>query len=460
MKRARFSDIKQWLHSADRKPLVIRGARQVGKTWLARQLAESAGLQLIEFNFEERKQDVSLFRTNDPHTTLREIGASRNIDIDPNNSLMFLDEIQATPQLLAKLRWFAENMPELAVIASGSLIDFALKEHEISMPVGRINYFYLEPLSFEEFLIARDKSSSLDYIKQYDISVEIPEVIHQQLMELFKEFMIIGGLPAAVENWSKEQSLLKVSQIHHDLLSTYRDDFGKYRGHVDIGILEDVLASVPRQLAQKFVYHRANPNLHSTKLNHAVSLLNKARVSHQVICSHSNGLPLAAETNKKYFKEILLDVGLCSAQLGLSLDDIQSTNEINLINKGGITEQATGQILRTIFPHFIDPVLYCWMREDAGTSSEIDYILQHNSQIIPLEVKAGRTGTLKSLHYFMGKKGFNTAVRVNSDYPSIVNINVKDTTGNPVNYRLLSIPFYLLGQTHRLLDVITHDSNL
>jgi len=332
------------------------------------------------------------------------------------------------------------------------LLDFALEEHSMSMPVGRIGYFYIEPLSFEEFLNANNKVGLLDYIKDYRLDSEVPDTIHNQLMELFKEYMIIGGLPAAVSNWSKEQSLIKVSQIHNNLLSAYRDDFGKYRGRISKDRLEDVMISVPKQLAQKFIYRRANPDMHSTQLNHALNLLNKARVSHKVISSHANGIPLAAETNDKYFKEILLDVGLCSAQLGLTLDEIQSTEEINLINKGGIAEQSVGQILRTVFPHFIDPALYCWMREDAGSSSEVDYILQHKSQVIPLEVKAGKTGTLKSLHYFMGKKGFNLAARVNSDYPSITDVKVKNTSGNPVQYKLISVPFYLLGQIHRLLE--------
>lgn len=453
MERACFIDLKKWLDSADRTPLVIRGARQVGKTWLVRQLAEAANLNLIEFNFEERRQDISLFRTNDPHITLREIGASRGIDVTPSNSLLFLDEIQAAPVLIQKLRWFAEKLPELAVIATGSLLDFALEEHVMSMPVGRIGYFYIEPLSFEEFLISRGKNGLFDYIKEYKLDADVPEVIHEQLMELFKEFMIIGGLPAAVSSWIKEKSLIKINQIHNNLLSTYRDDFGKYRGRIAQERLEEVMISIPKQLAQKFIYRQANPDIHSIQISRALNLLNKARLSHKVISTHSNGIPLAAEASEKYFKEILLDIGLCSAQLGLTLDAIQSTKEINLINKGGLAEQAAGQILRTVFPYFIDPALYCWIREDATANAEVDYVLQHKTHVIPLEVKAGKTGTLKSLHYFMGKKKFNFAVRVNSDYPSVVDINIKDTASNLVQYKLLSIPFYLLGQVHRLIDL-------
>ncbi len=383
---------------------------------------------------------------------MQEIGASRGISIDPHKSLLFLDEIQVVPELLAQLRWFAEKMPELAVIATGSLLDFALDTHTFSMPVGRIGYLYLEPLSFEEFLMAVNKSGLLKYIEDYTIDRPVPEAIHIQLMSLVKEYLIIGGLPAAISSWSKEQSLTKVSKIHHDLVSNYRDDFGKYRGRLDIERLEDAMISVPKQLSQKFIYQNANPNANTSQIKKALGLLNKARISHQVIATSANGIPLAAETNDKYFKEIFIDVGLCSAQLGISLNEIQSASEINLINKGGIAEQAAGQILRTIFPYYIDPALYCWMRSISGSSSEIDYIIQHKSKVIPIEIKAGTTGSLKSLHYFMGIKKFDLALRINSDYSSVVNVDVKDTLGNAVQYKLLSLPFYLTGQISRLLE--------
>lgn len=454
MERTRFVDLQSWLNSTDRKPLVIRGARQVGKTWLVRQLAQIANLQLIEFNFEEKKQEISLFRTNDPHTTLQEIGASRNITIQPANSLLFLDEIQVVPELLAKLRWFAEKMPELAVIATGSLLDFTLESHNFSMPVGRIGYLYLEPLSFEEYLVAKKMTGLMRYIQEYSIIDVVPDSIHIQLISLFKEYMIIGGLPAAVANWISENSLITVSKIHNDLITSYRDDFGKYRSRLPIDRLEDVMMSIPRQLGNKFIYNLVNPDTQSSAVKKALELLNKARISHPVKSSNANGIPLGAETNDKYFKEIFIDVGLCSSQLGLNLFEVQSAAEIILINKGAIAEQSVGQLLRTVFPYYIDPSLYYWMRQVSNSSAEIDYLIQHNNKIIPIEVKAGVTGTLKSLHYFMGIKGYDIAVRINSDCPSVTKVEIKDTLGNPVRYTLLSIPFYLIGQIHRLIDSI------
>lgn len=150
----------------------------------------------------------------------------------------------------------------------------------------------------------------------------------------------------------------------------------------------------------------------------------------------------------------MLDVGLSSTLLGLNLHQLDTADDITLINNGGIAEQVVGQLLRTLFPHFIDPLLFCWMRETPGSNAELDYIIQHNNKVIPVEVKAGKTGTLKSLHFFMGQKQYDLALRVNSDYPSMTPIQMKDTTGSLVEYRLLSIPFYLLGQVRRLLDAV------
>lgn len=181
-------------------------------------------------------------------------------------------------------------------------------------------------------------------------------------------------------------------------------------------------------------------------------LLCKARVCHRVSASAATGVPLAAQIQDKYFKAILLDVGLCSAALGLSYDQLITTEEIDLINTGGIAEQVVGQLLRTIYPYYIEPRLYYWDREKRGSQAELDYVIQHGSKVIPIEVKAGSTGSLKSLHLFMGLREFPIAIRVNSAVPTQTNVPIKDQQGNPINYKLLSFPFYLLSETHRLIE--------
>lgn len=452
MKRTLFNDMNNWLLSSDRKPLVIRGARQVGKTWLVRHLAEKAGMQLIELNFEKQPSLASIFDSNDVNQILLNLSTILNQKIDPTKSLLFLDEIQAAPKLLSKLRWFAEDLPELAVISAGSLLEFILAEHSFSMPVGRVSYMHLEPLSFEEFLLANDKNSLYDYLHQYELSVELPSAIHEQLTTLFKEYLIIGGMPAVVSNWTAERSLNRVSQIQNDLLATYRDDFSKYKGRLATERLEEVLNSIPKMLGQKFVFSKVNKRVQASTIKQVVDLLEKARISHRVQSSSANGVPLASEIKEKFFKEIFIDIGLCSTALGLNLNQINSTNEILLINSGGIAEQVVGQLLRTIEPPYIEPALYYWHRDEAGSSAEIDYVIQHGNRIVPIEVKAGATGSLKSLHVFMGLKKLPLAIRINSDYPSKTNVDVKDNLGKSVYYSFISLPFYLVGQIHRLLQ--------
>jgi predicted AAA+ superfamily ATPase len=454
LKRTLLAYLENWLTSSDRKPLVIKGARQVGKTWLVRHLAEKSGKQLIELNFEKQPSYISLFNSNDPEQILLNLSTISNQTINPPNCLLFLDEIQASPQLFSKLRWFAEDLPQLAVITAGSLLELVLAQHTFSMPVGRISYMYLEPLSFEEFLLANDKQSLYDYLANYHLITGIPAAIHEQLTSLFKEYVLIGGLPAAVSNWVRERSLNKISQIQNDLLATYRDDFSKYSGRIATERLEEVMTAIPRMLGQKFVFSKVNKAIQAATIKQILELLEKARIGYRVQSCSANGIPLAAEIKQKYFKEIFLDVGLCSTALGLNLNQINLINEIIMINNGGIAEQIAGQLLRTIEPPYVEPRLFYWQRDESGSSAEIDYVIQHGNKVIPIEVKAGSTGTLKSLHFLMGLKKYSIALRINSDYPNTYNVNVKDNLGNPVEYQLISIPFYLIGQIHRLLDLV------
>ncbi len=451
MKRNRAAFLVNWLNSNARKPLIIRGARQVGKTWLIRDLAQSQGRRLIELNFEKRPDLESLFSSNDPEEIIINVAASTGSKIDPSKAILFLDEIQAAPHLLEKLRWFAEDMPELPVVAAGSLLDFALAKHEFSMPVGRIGYMYLEPLSFEEFLDATGMHELRAYLQNYDWNLNIPEAIHLQLMKAIKEYLIVGGMPAAVSNWAAEKAPDAVNQIHFDLLATYRDDFAKYSGRLTIDRLEDVMSSVPRQLGKKFVYKVANSEVNTTPLKQALDLLSKARVCHRIMATSSNGLPLGAEADERFSKVIMLDCGLCGASLGLSLHQLRSVSEISMINSGGMAEQLVGQLLRTVAPAYIPPALYYWQRGKKGAEAEVDYIIQHENQVIPVEVKAGTTGTLKSLHQFIKEKKKTMAIRINSDIPRQGPVHVKDSDGSTIEYNLLSVPFYLLEQLHRLI---------
>lgn len=453
MKRTHMMFLIDWLGLSDRKPLVIRGARQVGKTWLVRHFAQSQKRHLIEINFEKKPQLGSLFASNDPREILLNLSSVLNETVDPEHCLLFLDEIQAAPELLAKLRWFAEDLPVLPVIAAGSLLEFTLEKHSFSMPVGRISYMHLEPLSFEEFLLASDQQALMGYLKSFQWETEIPVAIHEKLMNFFKQYLIVGGMPAAVFSWTNKKSLQDVNRVHHDLMATYRDDMAKYRGRLPIERLEEVMGAVPKHLGEKFVYAKVNAAVSTGSVKQALDLLCKARICHRISGCTANGVPLGAEIQEKYNKAIFLDVGLSSAALGLTLDQLSLIEEVILINRGEIAEQVVGQLLRTIEPAYIEPTLYYWQRDEKGAASEVDYILQHRNFVIPVEVKAGSTGSLKSLHLFMGLKHLSLAIRINSDLPSVTSIAVKDHQGTPIAYTLLSLPFYLLGQLQRLLII-------
>ena len=452
MKRTCLNYLINWLNSKDRKPLVIRGARQVGKTWIVRHLADIQGRELIEVNLEKLGRLSEPFLSGDPHRILFGLETLLNKKIDSSKTILFIDEIQAMPHLFAALRWFAEDMPELPVIAAGSLLELTLHKTQMSMPVGRVGFMYMEPLSFEEFLLALNKNILFELLQTYSWNKPMEDYIHKEFLSLFKEYTIIGGMPAAVASWIKNRNLTEVSTIHHNLIDTYRSDIQKYSGRMSPEIFEQVLNFVPQALGEKFVYSNVGSSSHTPALKTALDLLSQARVCHKIKATAANGIPLGAEINQRFLKVILLDVGLCSTALNLSFSQLEKTDELELINRGALAEQVVGQLLRTIEDFYKEPKLYYWIRHEKGSSSEIDYVIQHAQSVVPIEVKAGRTGALKSLQLFMGLKKLSVAVRVNSAPPQKNYTEVKDVKGNLVSYELRSIPFYLVGQLPRLLD--------
>lgn len=452
MKRHLIDKLKDWLISPSRKPAVLRGARQVGKTWIVRELAKQTGKQLIELNFEKQRSLATHFESNDPATILLNLESALNQSIRPENVILFLDEIQAAPDLLAKLRWFYEDMPELPVIAAGSLLEFVLENHTFSMPVGRIQYYFIEPLGFEEFLLAKNETHLLSAIEKISLEKPFNTALHDKANQLFKEFVIVGGMPEAVSTWVKTSSLEALSEVHNNLIRTYEDDFAKYAGKLAITCLDEVLHAIPKLLTNKFIYSHVNLTTRHEHIKQALSLLLKSRLCHKVQSTSGNGIPLQAEVNSKVFKIILIDVGLVSAMLGLKLHQFSNIDDILMINKGALAEQVVGQLLRLLSPYYIEPSLYYWVRELATSNAEIDYLLQDHQQLIPIEVKSGAEGKLRSLHQFMNEKPWKLAVRFYAGPVQCDHITSKTTTGNPNDYQLISLPFYLLGQLHRLLE--------
>lgn len=452
MNRYLIDKLKNWLTSPSRKPAVLRGARQVGKTWIVRELAKQTGKQLVELNFENQRGLAVHFESNNPTTILLNLESALNRTIHPKDSILFLDEIQAVPDLFAKLRWFYEDMPELPVVAAGSLLEFLLEKHTFSMPVGRIQYFFVEPLGFEEFLLAKNELHLLSAIEKVSIENSFNTALHDKANQLFKEFVTVGGMPEAVSTWITTSSLDALSEVHNNLIHTYQDDFAKYAGKLTITHLEEVFHAVPKLLTNKFVYTHVDPNARHESIKQALDLLLKARLCHKVQSTNANGIPLGAEVNSKMFKIILIDVGMVSTMLGLKLHQFRNIQDILVINKGALAEQVVGQLLRLLSPFYIEPSLYYWNRESPSSNAEIDYLIQDNQRLIPIEVKSAAEGRLRSLHQFMSEKPWKLAIRFYTGPVQRDHITSKTTTGEKNDYELISLPFYLLGQLYRLLE--------
>jgi len=450
--RAEEDLLLHWLKKHGRKPLVLRGARQVGKSSLVRRVAKLSQRHCFELNFERYPEHADFFKSNDPSLILSHLNVHFKQTIDSNHALLFLDEIQATPHVIETLRYFYEENPELPIIAAGSLLEFVLAAPEFSVPVGRIEYFHLGPIAFEDFLIARGEAALLRWIQSVSLHDTIPQPTHQRCLELVKEFWLIGGMPEVVAHYAEHQDFLEINNIKQNILQSYQEDFYKYGRIKQVLLLRRVFKAIPSVIGQKIKYVQLDSESKSAQVREALDYLSLAKVIHFVYHTHATGLPLGAQISPKIFKTIFLDIGLLCSALGLSDLSIIHAPDWAWINRGSLAEQFIGQSLLQLFPSYQQPELYYWLREQAQSSAEVDYIWQHENQIIPIEVKAGKTGRLKSLHYFMHEKHGTFAVRFNTDRPSLLKEETKLPHGDAFSYQLLSLPFYLAGQLKRFIS--------
>jgi predicted AAA+ superfamily ATPase len=449
--RSELAYLSVWWKRPDRKPLLIRGARQVGKSTLVRIFSEKEQLNLIELDFEKNPEYAELFKSQDPKTIVSLLSVQLRTDIPIASSLLFLDEIQRTPQVLSSLRYFYEKLPELAVISAGSLLDFVLKETNFSMPVGRIEYLYLNPLSYESFLRATQKHHWVEFLQQYSLGQQIPEVLHKTMLESLKTYFIVGGLPEPIVQYIASDNFMSVERSKRSLLLAYQEDFAKYASLAEQDRLRLIFNKIPRMLGEKFKYSHIDPEQKSTLLKTALHHLSLARIVHVVPHTDANGLPLGAEVNEKHFKTYFLDIGLTSSALDLNILSFEENQDFTLVNSGKIAKQFVAQELLQFRELYEKPDLYYWMREKKSSSAEVDFVIAFQGQVIPVEVKAGKTGTLKSMHAFLYEKKRSLGVRFCNQPPSLFNGTVK-MGAVPVSFQLLSLPFYLIGQLKRLLS--------
>lgn len=287
-------------------------------------------------------------------------------------------------------------------------------------------------------------------MRAYTLDVAVPDEIHRELLRLLRQYLVVGGLPAAVKVFAGNESYRECEQVQQSLIATYRDDFSKYASKVKHRRVEKVFAGIPRFVGQKFMYSQIDREERSRDLSEALHLLSLARVAHQVRHTDANGLPLAAEADERHFKALFLDVGLLCRSLGLRVAEIEQPEDVLLINRGTLCEQFVGQHLAFSGNCYEEPALYYWTRRERNSNAEVDFVIAVGPTIVPVEVKAGKTGTLKSMHMFVREKHRDFALRFNSDTPSLCRVQTSLSTGEQKSFRLLSLPLYLVGQAQRL----------
>jgi len=406
VERLVFEELKRWKDSSQRKPILLRGARQVGKTYIVRELGKLFS-DFVEINFELIPDASKIFdRDLISERIIRDLSLFIGKKIEPGKTLLFFDEIQESPKAIQSLRYFYELMPQLHIISAGSLLNFELEK--IGMPVGRVTSVYMYPMSFLEFLCAKNETLLIEMMLEHDAKTKLTEVVHRKMLHLLGEYFAIGGMPEAVQCWLDTENLNKCSTIHRTIIDSFRQDFNKYATKFQIKYVELFFNTIPALLGQKFKYSNIPGEYRKRELMPSLDLLIKAGVAHKIVHSSGTGIPLGATANDEKFKLLFLDIALALTILGSDSASWLLDPELNLVNKGAITEAFVGQELLAYSAFDWKAQLYYWHREAKSSSAEIDYLVQKNNQIIPIEVKSGAPGKLKSMKIFLDNHKYST----------------------------------------------------
>lgn len=408
--------LSEWADETGRKPLLLRGARQVGKSSSVRHIGERFDT-FVEINFEKEPEYKQVFQGNLViERILSQLEAISGRIIEPGKTLLFLDEIQSCPEAIMSLRFFKEDMPNLHVIAAGSLLEFALADLP-TFGVGRIQSMFMYPMSFDEFLKANGATSLLKLRNQASFTEPLLDVLHNKLVEYLRTFLIIGGMPDVVSAWVEHHNYLKCQAIQDSLILSFEDDFAKYRKKVAPEFLRKVFQSVAMQSARKFVYSEVG-EYRSEEVKRALELLSMAGICIPVYKTSANGLPLGAESVNGARKMMVFDTGLLLRLLHLSAGDITDLislilngDDMELVNKGAVAEVFVGlELLRYGSPACRGSEYY-WSREAKNSIAEVDYVIPLRGQVTPIEVKSGVKGGMKSLWIFMREKKLSHGIR-------------------------------------------------
>lgn len=434
--------LQQWKEAPRRKPLLIRGTRQVGKSTAVREFGKMFRF-FVEINLEKQPDWLQLFPANiDVKKTCEKLSGTLGIPIVPGETLLFIDEIQVSKEAIMSLRYFKEDYPELHVIAAGSLLEFTLEELP-SFGVGRIRSLYMYPFSFDEFLMAQGLDLTIDYKKKATSEEPLTEKAHKDIVDQLRTFYLVGGMPAAVTEWVETHSFIEVAHTHTDIIQTYEDDFNKYKKRVSPNLLRQVLRSVALQAGNKFVYAQAVRDVHSSVVRDALHLLTLAGLIAPVTHTSGTGVPLGAEENSNYTKYLFFDLGVMLTMLDIPAADILLASDVDLVNKGGTSEVFAGLEMIKYRDCLQKPEMHYWENTAKGSNAEVDYLRVRNGQVLPVEVKANTQGSMQSLWVFMRMRKLHDAIRTSLE--NFGQFNYDDPKDNFERRHVDIIPLYALS---------------
>jgi predicted AAA+ superfamily ATPase len=404
-------DLLSWMREDNRKPLLIRGARQVGKSRTVKHLSEQFEY-FLEVNFELNSEVRELFAKGDlsPFKLCQELAAIFQVPVIPGKTLLFFDEIQSSIPAISSLRFFYEEYRELHVIAAGSLLEFAFQEIQ-SFGVGRVRSMFMYPMSFFEFLNACNHQLLLQTIQKADCKNPLSESVHKKAIELLRIFLILGGMPEVVSAYVNDNDLLSCRRVLDDLVISLKTDFSKYKKKVSPLRLSAVFDSVAAQMGKKFVFTNISDDYNSRRLKEGTELLIMSGLVIPVVHSAANGIPLGAEIDNKKKKLLLLDTGVFQRLSGLPLSDLIISDNFSLVNKGNIAELFAGLEILKSSSCYEKKNLYYWHRENKSSNAEVDFVIQQGQNIIPIEVKSSNKGAMQSMRLFMKEKHASFGIR-------------------------------------------------
>jgi uncharacterized protein len=408
MYRKLMEDLKAWKDKKNRLPLILRGARQVGKTWLLKEFGRACFDDVLYLNFEDAGKIRDIFEGSiEPQRIIEYLGALHGRKIVPEKTLLIFDEVQEIPRALTSLKYFAENTPEYAVCCAGSLLGMGLHKGT-SFPVGKVDLLSLAPMSFEEFLAANNETEPADFIKEPGLDKPV-QAFNEKFLDHLKKYFIIGGMPAAVSSWIEEHDFSKVEEKQRAIIDTFTQDFSKHAPHAVVPKLRYLWNSIPSQLSRenkKFIYGLVREGARAKDYEEALLWILDAGLLRKTGRISKAAVPLSAYEDLKAFKLYHLDIGLLRVMSGLSPDAITQNLKVFEEFKGALTEQFVLQEMN-VMP-FIRGIYY-WT---SGATAEVDFVISDGSGIYPVEVKSGKSLQAKSLKVFMEKYKITRAVRV------------------------------------------------